>query len=153
MLSATKFTIAVKSPTGEALNPDTMEILNMPVCLANMSMAFFGWNNVEREELNLAKICQAMAQIVVVDSEKRTVYIGESLIGPQTSLIEYTDVNGGECSKEFFRRWDETHEMFFEFTLLDGKGDSRFCVRGLWSKGKWAHLGMRGTPTLTGISE
>jgi len=153
MLSTTKFTLAAETPTGDPISPGMLGLLNMPVCLADMAMALLGFGNVEAEELKLANLCQAMAKIVVVDSKKRTVFIGEDPRKPNTDLVDYEDIVRGECSNEFFRRWEETQEMFFQFTLNDIKGVSRFCIRGIWSKGKWAHLEIKGTPTITGISE
>jgi hypothetical protein len=153
MLSTTKFTMAAESPAGEPISPGMLGLLNMPVCLADMAMAFFGYDNVEKEELKLANLCQAMAKTVVVDSKKRTVFIGEDPIKPGTDLVDYEDSVDGECSNEFFKRWEETQEMFFQFTLNDIKGVSRFCIKGIWSKGKWAHLEIQGTPSITGVSE
>jgi len=80
--------------------------LDVPVCVCEMSMYVFGFNHHEKEEWEhkWLETCKKMAKFVVVNSEKKSVYIGDSLNGEEgTGLIEYIESNDNEYNMNFLK--------------------------------------------------
>lgn len=111
---------------------------DIPVCVANIGLGMFGFGiNAEQFELRWAQICIEMAKTVQVDVEKKTVFVGEDPTDTNTGLVEYTELGQGLCASDFFRRWNETHTMVFEFSALNLKGDPLFAIKGIWMQDHW----------------
>jgi len=123
--------------------------MDVPVCSANMGLGAFGFGPSEKEKLehNWSKACLDMTKRVVIDPEKRSVYIGDD----EGWLVEYEDDVKGPHADRFFQRWRELGIVFFEFTLLDFKSQPLFCIKGLWCENKWSKLDIFSSPTCTVI--
>lgn len=144
--------------TEEGLNK--IQALHVPVCSAQFFSGMFLGTGRDAEimESSLAQTCMSMTKEVAVDSEKRTVFVAEDLKSIDTYLVEYTDSVKGEYSDDFFKRWDETHTMLFEFTALnwaDKSGTTKvvFSIKGCWIQDRWINIDVLASPTLHMISE
>jgi len=135
MLSTTGHTVAAD------MHVNQLRESNIPVCLADMSMAVFGFaGDLEPFEHRMAEMSKGMAKTVVVDSKARTVFIGVDPHILESGLVEYTDDVKSVVVDDFFKRWDETHMMIFEFTIFGKPDKERFVIKGLWEKDHWYAL-------------
>ena len=116
--------------------------MDVPVCIASMMIGFFGGTPQEKEvfELQWSQTCMDMAKFVIVDQDKKTVYIGDKDHLDTGALVEYTVDKPSVYSNNFFERWKETGIMIFEFTMLDFKNEPIFCLKGIWSENSWKNL-------------
>ena len=128
-LTSTRFLI-----TTESNFPDEIRYSNIPVCIAEMGLHFFGGPD-EILEHSLSQICLDMAKIVKIDPETKSIFIGANPDEETTGLVIYQEQKDSDCSVEFFSRWKETKIMVFEFGVA---GESMsFAINGLWKDGKW----------------
>lgn len=95
-------------------------------------------HELETIEFRWAKIMKEMAKLVLIDSNKKTVYIGEE--SENSGLIEYTEQTGSEYSKHFFERWDQTQTLMLEFIIYDKNNKPITCLKGLWDINHWDYL-------------
>lgn len=127
----------------------------IPICVGQMGLGMFGFGaELESFENMHSKVMLEMAQIVEVDPEKHTVFIGLVQDGERVGLLEYEAEPSGVTNQEFFRRWKETQTMLFEFVVYsmsieqiknpEGQRNPevRWAVRGLWHDGKWKEIGI-----------
>jgi hypothetical protein len=96
-----------------------------------------------------SEIAKDMAKIVVINSEKCTLYIGEEPENENGALIQYGEKEPGEHAKNFFKRWEETKQMMLEFNIIGHKNETLFCLKGLWSDNEWKFLNVVGTSKIS----
>lgn len=146
------------SKFAESSNPhfsDDFKISEVPICVGQMGLGMFGFGHeLESFENMNSKVMLEMAQIVEVDPEKHTVFIGLVQNGERIGLLEYDAEPNSITNQEFFRRWKETQTMLFEFVVYSmsveqikkpegqRKTEVRWAVRGLWHEGKWEKIGI-----------
>lgn len=136
----------------QILNVNDIDIVNIPICVAKIGMLLFGFNPHEKEESDhkWSDVCRIMAQYVVVDTIKRSIYIGEHKDAiPDTGLVEFQSQSKSEYANHFFKRWIETKTLLFEFTVIDITQQPSFCLRGLWLNDSWQSLHVVPTNNLT----
>ncbi len=138
-LTTTKYVLATDDGS-----PEKLQELNIPVCSAEMKIF------VTRDSRkNMADLCRRMAKVVHIDPAAMAVYIGEDPNTPESSLVEYREVDPQKYTIEFFNRWEDTQMLLFEFTLQNLKGKPIFVLKGVWNRDKWHSLRIhRGSPTL-----
>lgn len=137
-LSTTKWTVATDSS-----NPEILIKLDIPVCCSAMMIGSFGFTSHENEttEHYWSNVMLDMAKFVHIDTQNKTVYIGnDQNRSPESSLIEYAESSLGEYSKHFFERWEQIQTLLFEFTIFDIKNKPRFSLKGIWLKDHWEKL-------------
>lgn len=135
-LTTTKHVVVLQNASEVLLN--STRDADIPVCVANTALGMYGpSSDVEEFELRGAQICVKMAKITQIISDKKTVFIGEDPSDLETALVDYTEQGNSVCANDFFKRWDETHSLLFEFSVFDLMGVSRFSVKGIWAEGCW----------------
>jgi len=137
ILSATKF-----CPSDTNMQAD-----NIPICIVQMGIAIFGFNEIERKKYlrHLAETAKKMAGLVKINSELRTVIIKEyeNSENGEEILVEYRSKRPKlhVYEHEFFSRWDECHTLSFEYQVSDIKTSKDiFAVRGFWTDDRWHDL-------------
>lgn len=124
--------------------PELFIRTDIPVCAVGFSMMLFGSTPHEREDFEnqWSQTSLNMAKYVVIDSKKRTLYIGDNKQGENnTGLVEYeAPTDSGIYSNDFFKRWEETKILLFEYTVFDVKKSPLFCLKGLWGQDRWQKL-------------
>lgn len=127
-------------------DPLTARLIEMdiPICYCEVSLLYFDSNFTHSEwmENKIAEICKDMAKYVIVDCDKKTVYVGDDINGhPDFALIEYQcNEDLGVYEKHFFDRWKILNELVLQFVFLGNDSKPRFCLKGAWSKNQWTHL-------------
>ena len=136
-LTTTGHTVVMQDASEEFLK--VTKDADIPVCVANIGLGMFGFGiNAEQFELRWAQICIEMAKTVQIDTKKKTVFVGKDPTDTDTGLVEYTELGQNNiCADDFFRRWNETHTMVFEFSAFNLNGESRFAIKGLWMRDHW----------------
>lgn len=91
---------------------------------------------------------------VYVNSDIRKVFIGQDINIDDTALVLYYSDEDTEAHNKFFKRWEETETLIFEYSLIRINGDGKdkgiiSCVSGLYSKGKWVRLKIISEPIIT----
>lgn len=130
---------------------ETFKALDIPVCVSSFCMLMFNSTPHELEifENQWSKIAQDMAKIVVIDSKKLSLYIGEEPKNENGALIEYCEEEPGDYAKNFFRRWEETKQMMLEFNIKGNNDETLFCLKGLWVNSEWKSLNVEGTSRIS----
>ena len=97
----------------------------------------------------MAKLCYDMAKEVYIDPDEMYVYIGENHNIPQSSIVEYTEHDPHEYATDFFKQWEKTRMLVFEFVLYNAIKRAVFSLKGLWDRDKWHALRIhKGNPSL-----
>lgn len=130
-LTTTKYSIASDD---ESIG---LQTLDYPICVADFYMiSTSSQSERERFEHQWSQIAQTMAKIVVIDSEKNSIYIGDQPVCSDNALVEYSIEQKNKYEEHFFKRWQQTEKMLFEFTVKSENG-TLFSLNGLWLKDKW----------------
>lgn len=138
-LTTTKHILAINKGS-----PNELQKLNAPICTAQMTAP-----SSKIDEKRMAQMCKDMAKTVYINPEQMTVYIGEGMHTQEGALVEYTETNSHEFTKEFFEQWKRLQMLMFEFVMLNSNNKPIFSLRGIWDKGKWHNLAIHhGSPAL-----
>jgi hypothetical protein len=151
-LTTSKFSLASEL---DSESFKTFKELDVPVCTTSFCMLLFNSNSQESEkfEHEWAETSRKMARIVRINSEKMIVYIGDEPEDENNALVQYCEENPNKYAKNFFKSWEEIHQMLFEFVVKGKNNETIFCLKGLWNKDKWQFLDILGTSKIEMISE
>lgn len=91
--------------------------------------------------------------VVDINSNLMSVFIGEDPEKEETGMVIYQEFSDNPTIKDFFRRWDETHTLIFEFTLRRVGANQEdlgviACSRGIRVGDKWVKLEIIKEPTI-----
>lgn len=144
VLTTTKFSSSIDDKTSE------IRELNEPVCVVQLGMSISSCRSTESDELLVAKTCINMAKHVVVDIDKKAIFVGEDPQDETTGLVVYEEKRDTIYTREFFTRWSELKTLHFEFQVLDPRKehepfDCLFCIKGYWSLDHWVLREIRGS--------
>ena len=132
-LSTTKFSVA---------DNEGLSSMNVPICVAQIGIIRIGFSLQEKEvyEHKFSVLCEKMAEFVKIDTKLKTVKIFDA----ESFLIDYQEEKDTEYSEEFFKRWEETHILLFEFQVYSLK-ENLFTLKGLWDTNQWRFLEIKPT--------
>jgi hypothetical protein len=137
-LTTTKFCVASDIVFD---NFKTVNSLDIPVCSVQSSLLAFGCSKSEDEvfENDMFKICKEMAKFVIV--KEKSIYIGDDPNAKtDTGLVEYEVDKWSNFSVQFFKRWNQTRTLLFEFVLYNNFNEVRGCLKGFWNLNSWKSL-------------
>jgi hypothetical protein len=111
---------------------------NLPICVVRsyLSLDDLKGRELEKKESEIAIRCKAIAEYVNIDSDKKSLAVGNQ----KESLFSYTHEITEKYSQEFFIQWDLLHILVFEFQVLDNKKNIIFTLRGIWERDHWREL-------------
>ena len=122
-------------------DPEELKRANTPIMAVSMCSPLI--SSIPR----MGQLVLEMAKEIYVDSSKKYVYVGESHLIEESSLVEYTETGPSIYAEDFFKQWDEMEMIVFELVMLDPSGLLLFVLRGLWDIDKWDKLEInRGKP-------
>ena len=126
---------------------------NLPICVSEFNLSAAGMDiRGEKAELDAANLLMKMMQNVYISSPGKTVRIGIRPDVAETLAVDYYQEKDTVPSVEFFKRWDETHYLIFEFQVFYKDNDPAFTIRGIFKGGTWTHKSMdfRGNISIVG---
>ena len=115
--------------------PDNIQILNVPICMSSFNLLFFGSTVGFTEQF--AEICKSMAKKVEIDSKTKSLWIYDTT--KEEGLVCYQEFANTCYTQDFFKRWETTQFLLFEFQVF-GIKSTLFVLRGLWEKDHWSFL-------------
>jgi len=134
-LTTTKHIAAANS------DPTDLKEVNSPILAVSMCSPL----NVDISLMS--QLVLEMAKEIYIDTNKKYVYVGESHLIKESSLVEYTETGPSIYAKDFFQQWEKMKMIVFELVVLCPSGLPRFVLRGLWDIDKWRKLEIdRGKP-------
>jgi len=124
---------------------------NVPVLVAETSMYFSSIPDDLRKQIHNA--ISTKVDTVDINSNLRTVFIGEDIEREETGLVLYQDLKQSPRADAFFKRWNEIHTLIYEYTIksidISGKENGIIaCVRGVRVGSTWIRLEIVDEPNL-----
>jgi hypothetical protein len=124
---------------------------NVPVLVAETSMYFSSISDDLKKQIHNA--ISTKVDTVDINSNLRTVFIGENIEKEETGLVLYQDLKHSPRADAFFKRWDEIHTLLYEYTIksidLTGKENGIIaCVRGVRAGNTWVRLEIVDEPNI-----
>lgn len=129
-----------------------MLVADLPVLVAEVRMPFPEITGSLRGKVGIAII--SSVEKVYISSDIRRVFIGQDPDNEETGLVSYDDYDETEATNNFFRRWDETQSLIFEYTAIgiNDKGKDIgiiACASGFYSQEIWKDLKLIPEPMIT----
>jgi len=125
-------------------------IQNTPVIVAETSMYL---PEITPELLSRIHYSLTTGIDVEINSNLMSVFIGVDPEMEETGLVMYQEFSDHPTIKAFFQRWDESHTLFFEFTLrrigaLQEDLGVIACVSGIRKDNIWIKLELLKEPII-----
>jgi hypothetical protein len=125
---------------------------NLPVCIAELEL--FIPNISDCYTKHIQKVLLESKSPVFIDEDIRKIFIGENSTFEEKGLLSYTDYDLSPQSTQFFKRWEETETLLFEYTIkrIDHTGKdigTIACVSGMWSQDTWKRFDIVEKPVFT----
>jgi hypothetical protein len=126
-------------------------IKNIPVLVAESFMYLTELPDELKRRINTA--ISTKLDVVDINSNLRTVFIGEDSTREETGLVLYQDLKCSPQTDAFFKRWDETGTLIYEYTIIriDLTGNKIgiiACIRGVRVHNNWVRLEIVDEPNL-----
>lgn len=106
--------------------------MHFPICIAKMIFLFYNIN--EKVEHDISQSIKNMAELVSIDSTRKTIYIGkkEKCLG----LLDYKEEGNHEQANDFFSLWNKTDCLLFEQQVFIGD-TLIFSLLCFWIEDSW----------------
>lgn len=142
----------LKKYTGGELLETKLWRTNLPVCISEICLLAYG-PAMEEMEHRIAQSLKDSIGVVHVDEKNKYVFVGENADMEETGLVVYTERKDSEYSKSFFSRWQETHQLLFQFSVLGNDRKPRFSLVGYWFSNHWKILEIKHSENFIVISK
>jgi len=137
--------------SGSENSPNEIEllILDIPVCVVNISAMLLNINDTLRSIINESLL--SSFNVVHIETFGKNVFIGNDPDIEETGMVIYHEESCNPQSEGFFKRWEETETLLFEFSILSLSTPVRLvtCLSGLWAHGSWKNLKIVKTPRIS----
>lgn len=145
-LTTTEFMV-ITDDGNNSVEIDLM-LRNIPVCVCNAELDLP--DEIPPESvLNLARAISTGIDVVEINSNLRTIFIGSDIDNEESALVSHQTFSNTPRINEFFKRWDEIQVLMFQFSVKR-RSDNQViaCIRGARSNNQWQSLQLIDEPTL-----